>query len=274
MVFWRTLVTGLVAWCGYHIVSMFGCGSVAFTSPLELVCSPTDSGVVPGPVAGALAATAAVAVLALTWIPPYRRRRADSAPALALATNLHRLNGYESALNDPLDPPPTGEPPTQPIPAPEDTSDAACVDPTEPSEPDDTIPVSEHPPPVDDDTQLVEHLTEETQVLAEKLTSGEARPQDIFWDWLALLKELNTKHGEGAFPTEPFTRLNTLLLDLMPQPAQAAKSNTQTQRQTPTAPSSQTSEAAEIQRPQPHLHAVPRPPPVTPDRLPVPTSWA
>lgn len=273
MVLWRTLVTGLVAWCGFHIVSMFGCASVGFTSPVELVCYPTDTGFAPGPIAAACLSVAAVAVLTLTWIPPYRRRQADSAPALALASNLHRLNGYESALNDPLDPPWTGIPSEQLTPASEDTSEEEPADPADPAEPDEPKLPSEDPSPVDDHTQLVDQLTEHAQALAEKITSGEARPQDVFWEWLALLNDLNTKHTEGEVPTEEFQALNTLLLDLMPQPKRPAKPNTQAPRQTPTSSPPVTPDMTEGPKPQPQFHVVPHPPAVNPERLKVPASW-
>jgi len=46
-------------------------------------------------------------------------------------------------------------------------------------------------------------------------------PAVVFSRWLALLKVLNRRHGQGAMPTPVFFRLNTELLDLMPVPASA-----------------------------------------------------
>lgn len=43
-------------------------------------------------------------------------------------------------------------------------------------------------------------------------------PSEVFGTWLRLLKEINLHHGQGAMPTQLFYRLNTELLDLVPEP--------------------------------------------------------
>ena len=50
------------------------------------------------------------------------------------------------------------------------------------------------------------------------LTDSAIPPVVVFSKWLALLKLLNRRHGQGAMPTPLFFRLNTELLDLIPVP--------------------------------------------------------
>lgn len=54
--------------------------------------------------------------------------------------------------------------------------------------------------------------------LREALRNPSIPPAVVFSQWLALLKVLNSRHGQGAIPTPLFFRLNTELLDLMPVP--------------------------------------------------------
>jgi len=54
------------------------------------------------------------------------------------------------------------------------------------------------------------------------LTDAAIPPQDVFGQWLRLLKEINLRHGQGAMPTPLFYRLNTELLELIPAPPRPA----------------------------------------------------
>ena len=51
------------------------------------------------------------------------------------------------------------------------------------------------------------------------LMSDALTPAQALARWLSLLKEVNRRHGEGSMPTALFYRLNTELLDLIPEPA-------------------------------------------------------
>jgi len=51
------------------------------------------------------------------------------------------------------------------------------------------------------------------------LASDSVSPAAAFAQWLTLLKEINTRHGEGSMPTDQYCRLNTQLLDLIPDPS-------------------------------------------------------
>jgi hypothetical protein len=55
--------------------------------------------------------------------------------------------------------------------------------------------------------------------IAEALTSDSVSPAAAFAHWLGLLKEINRRHGQGSMPTDLYYRLNTQLLDLIPEPA-------------------------------------------------------
>ncbi len=62
---------------------------------------------------------------------------------------------------------------------------------------------------------LERRVTEVTEALrSETLT-----PAAAFAQWLKLLKEINLRHGRGSMPTDVFYRLNSALLDLIPEPA-------------------------------------------------------
>lgn len=260
MVFWRVTVTALVGWVGYQAALLVGCTSVGFAPPLELVCYPTDAGLVSGPMATACLAVAGGAVLALTWTRPYRRRRTASVTTTALTANLHRLNRFATSL-DHADPSPNnGE-----RPAASASGTAESSRSTVPRH--DTDPLPEEPGQERYSDQLVEELTRQVFFLSEKITSGSVKPQDVFWQWFALLKDLNTQHAGERLPTETFTRLNTRLLDLIPQP----------RRPTPTRTRREASQAADEESIDAHPSAPRRhsPSPAAPadaERVGVPTS--
>lgn len=56
-------------------------------------------------------------------------------------------------------------------------------------------------------------------LVAEAMISESVSPEDAYGQWLGLLKEINSRHGEGSMPNNVFHRFNTRLLDLMPEPA-------------------------------------------------------
>jgi hypothetical protein len=58
----------------------------------------------------------------------------------------------------------------------------------------------------------------------ETLRSDAVTPAQACSQWLSLLKELNRQHGEGSMVTGMFYRLNTQVLDLIPEPAPVAGS--------------------------------------------------
>jgi hypothetical protein len=55
--------------------------------------------------------------------------------------------------------------------------------------------------------------------IAKALTSDSVSPAAAFAQWLKLLKEINRRHGQGSMPTDLYYRLNTQILDLIPDPA-------------------------------------------------------
>ena len=55
--------------------------------------------------------------------------------------------------------------------------------------------------------------------LAVAVTSEDVEPSEVFGRWLRLLKEINLRHGQGAMPTPLYYRLNTQLLEVIPEPA-------------------------------------------------------
>lgn len=61
---------------------------------------------------------------------------------------------------------------------------------------------------------VIERISDLRATLTDVATS----PQDVFGQWLRLLKEINLRHGQGAMPTPLFYRLNTELLELIPAP--------------------------------------------------------
>jgi hypothetical protein len=70
--------------------------------------------------------------------------------------------------------------------------------------------------PDEDDFEDVKQRIDE---LSMAVTSDDIAPSDVFGRWLRLLKEINIRHGQGAMPTPLYYRLNTRLLDLIPEPA-------------------------------------------------------
>jgi hypothetical protein len=54
--------------------------------------------------------------------------------------------------------------------------------------------------------------------LERDLESDSVAPEEVFRRWLRLLKEINLKHGQDAMPTSVYYRLNSRLLDVMPEP--------------------------------------------------------
>ena len=53
----------------------------------------------------------------------------------------------------------------------------------------------------------------------EALRSNAVTETEACARWLSLLKEINRRHGQGSMPAGVFYRLNTELLDLLPEPA-------------------------------------------------------
>lgn len=54
--------------------------------------------------------------------------------------------------------------------------------------------------------------------VAKALDSRTVSPAEAFARWLSLLKEINRRHGQGSMPTDVYYRLNTHLLELIPEP--------------------------------------------------------
>lgn len=54
--------------------------------------------------------------------------------------------------------------------------------------------------------------------LSVAVTMDSVAPSEVFGRWLRLLKEINLRHGRAAMPTPLFHRLNTQLLELIPEP--------------------------------------------------------
>jgi len=65
----------------------------------------------------------------------------------------------------------------------------------------------------------MEDMQRRISEIAKALTSDAVSPADAFAQWLALLKEINRRHGQGSMPSAQFYLLNTQLLDLIPEPA-------------------------------------------------------
>lgn len=61
-------------------------------------------------------------------------------------------------------------------------------------------------------------LNQRIEELSDLVTSEEVEPSEVFGRWLRLLKEVNRHHGQGAMTTQLFYRLNTALLDIIPEP--------------------------------------------------------
>ncbi len=69
------------------------------------------------------------------------------------------------------------------------------------------------------DEQDFDDIKRRVGQLATDIASDELAPAEAFGQWIRLLKEINLRHGQGAMPTPLFYRLNTRLLDLIPEPA-------------------------------------------------------
>jgi hypothetical protein len=63
---------------------------------------------------------------------------------------------------------------------------------------------------------MVEELRRRTTQVATILANDSISPQRAFAEWLALIKDLNSRHSRGAMPTPLYHELNTQLLDLIP----------------------------------------------------------
>jgi hypothetical protein len=80
--------------------------------------------------------------------------------------------------------------------------------------------------PVDTPASNGEHLPDLERRIIEirqALRSDAITPAQACAQWLSLLKEINRRHGQGSMPTGTFYRLNTELLDLIPEPALATE---------------------------------------------------
>ena len=76
--------------------------------------------------------------------------------------------------------------------------------------------------PVAQPTSNEEYLPDLERRIAETreaLRSDAVTPVQACSQWLGLLKEINRRHGQGSMPAGMFYRLNTELLDLIPEPA-------------------------------------------------------
>ena len=69
------------------------------------------------------------------------------------------------------------------------------------------------------DKQL-ENIERRISDIARSLISDSVSPAMAFAQWLSILKEINRRHGQGSMPPDLFYRLNTKLLDLIPDPEQ------------------------------------------------------
>jgi hypothetical protein len=65
---------------------------------------------------------------------------------------------------------------------------------------------------------LIDEIERRISEIATALVSDSVSPAAALSGWLALLKEINRLHGEGSMPTHQYYRLNTRLLDLIPEP--------------------------------------------------------
>ena len=75
-----------------------------------------------------------------------------------------------------------------------------------------------------DQAQLEEIQGRITEV-AQALGSDSVSPAQAFGKWVRLLKELNRRHGQGSMPTDLYYRLNTQVLDLIPEPKPTPSGN-------------------------------------------------
>jgi hypothetical protein len=66
--------------------------------------------------------------------------------------------------------------------------------------------------------ELREKMEERISTVAGLLESDDVSPAEAFVEWVRLLKELNHRHGQGSLPSDHYFRLNTKVLDLIPEP--------------------------------------------------------
>lgn len=57
------------------------------------------------------------------------------------------------------------------------------------------------------------------------LRSDSVTAAQAFAKWVRLLKEINHRHGQGSMPTDQFFRLNTEVLELIPEPKPGSGAN-------------------------------------------------
>ena len=69
----------------------------------------------------------------------------------------------------------------------------------------------------------IEDMQHRIADIAKALTSDAVSPADAFAQWLAFLKEINRRHGQGSMPSSQYYLLNTQLLDLIPEPASSPR---------------------------------------------------
>ncbi len=69
--------------------------------------------------------------------------------------------------------------------------------------------------PADDAHQ---DLAQRISAISAALNSTSVSPAEAFGRWLRLLKEVNRRHGQGSMTCDQFYRLNTRMLDLIPEP--------------------------------------------------------
>ncbi len=75
------------------------------------------------------------------------------------------------------------------------------------------------PSMIESEEDQVMDLERRVAEVTEALVSETLTPAAAFAQWLNLLKEINLRHGQGSMPTDVFYRLNSALLDLIPEPA-------------------------------------------------------
>ncbi|HEX5695056.1 MAG TPA: hypothetical protein VFZ15_01630 [Acidimicrobiia bacterium] len=65
---------------------------------------------------------------------------------------------------------------------------------------------------------VIDDIERRISDIATALGSDSVSPAAALSGWLKLLKEINRLHGEESMPTHQYYRLNTRLLDLIPEP--------------------------------------------------------
>lgn len=77
----------------------------------------------------------------------------------------------------------------------------------------------------DPEQDLLDDIGDRISEVTQALSSDSVSPAQAFGRWVRLLKELNRRHGQGSLPTDLFYRLNTEVLDLIPEPKPAPTDN-------------------------------------------------